>query len=110
MRSRRRRARLAAFVGGRISRADGLDGRADALARRSGGAVAGGAVGGDAGRSYTPDHDPLAVLERRDRGAISVYAQGRDYHDLVKKRLKRLGRWLIAGRAARSRSSSIPRR
>ncbi|MFA7432616.1 MAG: tRNA epoxyqueuosine(34) reductase QueG, partial [Gemmobacter sp.] len=37
-----------------------------------------------------------AVLERRDRGAVSVYAQGRDYHDLVKKRLKRLGRWLIA--------------
>jgi epoxyqueuosine reductase len=45
--------------------------------------------------SYTPDGDPLAVLEARDRGAISVYAQGRDYHDLVKRRLKRLGRWLI---------------
>ncbi len=45
--------------------------------------------------SYSPDHDPLAVLKRRDRGAVSVYAQGRDYHDLVKKRLKRLGRWLI---------------
>jgi epoxyqueuosine reductase len=44
---------------------------------------------------YTPDHDPLAVLEQRDRGAISVYAQGKDYHDLVKRRLKRLGRWLI---------------
>ena len=44
---------------------------------------------------YTPDHDPLAVLERRDRAAISVYAQNRDYHDLVKKRLKRVGRWLI---------------
>jgi epoxyqueuosine reductase len=46
--------------------------------------------------NYGPDHDPLEVLERRDRGAISVYAQGRDYHDIVKKRLKRLGRWLIA--------------
>ena len=45
---------------------------------------------------YTPEGDPLAVLERRDRGAVSVYAQGRDYHDLVKRRLKRLGRWLIA--------------
>jgi epoxyqueuosine reductase len=45
--------------------------------------------------AYTPDHDPLAVLARRDRGAISVYAQNRDYHDLVKKRLKRLGRWLL---------------
>jgi len=44
---------------------------------------------------YTPDHDPLAVLEARDRAAISVYAQGRDYHDLVKKRLKRLGRWML---------------
>jgi epoxyqueuosine reductase len=44
---------------------------------------------------YTPAHDPLAVLACRDRGAISVYAQGRDYHDLVKRRLKRLGRWLV---------------
>ncbi|MEY8841776.1 tRNA epoxyqueuosine(34) reductase QueG, partial [Cribrihabitans sp. XS_ASV171] len=31
-----------------------------------------------------------------DRGAVSVYARGKDYHDLVKKRLKRLARWLIA--------------
>ena len=46
--------------------------------------------------AYTPDHDPLAVLQRRDRAAISVYAQNRDYHDIVKKRLKRLGRWLLA--------------
>ncbi|MEX0286623.1 MAG: tRNA epoxyqueuosine(34) reductase QueG [Paracoccaceae bacterium] len=45
--------------------------------------------------SYTPEHDPCAVLEQPDRGAISVYAQNKDYHDLVKKRLKRLGRWLI---------------
>ncbi len=44
---------------------------------------------------YTPGHDPLAVLERPDRAAVSVYAQGKDYHDLVKRRLKRLGRWLI---------------
>ncbi len=48
---------------------------------------------------YTPMHDPLAVLQRRDRGAISVYAQNRDYHDTLKKRLKRLGRWLIAQEA-----------
>ena len=46
--------------------------------------------------SYTPEHDPLAVLAHPDRAAISVYAQGRDYHDVVKKRLKRLARWLIA--------------
>jgi epoxyqueuosine reductase len=45
---------------------------------------------------YGPEGDPLAVLERRDRGAISVYAQNRDYHDVVKKRLKKLARWLIA--------------
>lgn len=44
---------------------------------------------------YMPGHDPLAVLEQRDVGAISVYAQNRDYHDLVKKRLKRVGRWLL---------------
>lgn len=45
--------------------------------------------------SYTPEHDPTAVLDHRERGAISVYAQNKDYHDLVKKRLKRLARWLI---------------
>ncbi len=44
---------------------------------------------------YTPAHDPMAVLRQPDKGAISVYAQNRDYHDIVKKRLKRLGRWLI---------------
>ena len=44
---------------------------------------------------YTPTHDPLAVLDQKDRAAISVYAQNRDYHDIVKKRLKRVGRWLI---------------
>ena len=45
--------------------------------------------------SYAPETDPMAVIEQRDRAAISVYAQGRDYHDLVKKRLKRVGRWLL---------------
>ena len=44
--------------------------------------------------SYAPEHDPLAVLEMPDRGGISVYARHRDYHDVVKKRLKRLGRWM----------------
>jgi epoxyqueuosine reductase len=46
--------------------------------------------------TYTPDRDPLEILGRADRGAISVYAQGRDYHDVVKKRLKSVGRWLMA--------------
>lgn len=46
--------------------------------------------------SYTPEHDPLEILQHPDKGAISVYAQNKDYHDIVKKRLKRLARWLIA--------------
>jgi len=46
--------------------------------------------------NYGPKADPRLILERRTRGAISVYAQNRDYHDIVKKRLKRLGRWLIS--------------
>ena len=45
---------------------------------------------------YTPAGDPLEATRRPDRGAISVYARGRDYHDVVKSRLKRLGRWLVA--------------
>ncbi len=44
---------------------------------------------------YSPDHNPLDILDQKDRAAISVYAQNRDYHDIVKKRLKRVGRWLI---------------
>jgi len=45
---------------------------------------------------YAPGEDPLANLARPERGSISVYARGRDYHDVVKARLKRLGRWLVA--------------
>jgi len=45
--------------------------------------------------SYAPEHDPRAVLNQPDKGAISVYAQNRDYHDVIKKRLKKLGRWMI---------------
>jgi epoxyqueuosine reductase len=48
------------------------------------------------GVNYGPDDNPLEILERRDRGAISVYAQGDDYHDVIKKRLKALARWLVA--------------
>ncbi|RME18748.1 MAG: tRNA epoxyqueuosine(34) reductase QueG [Alphaproteobacteria bacterium] len=44
---------------------------------------------------YTPECDPTEVLGQPEKGAISVYARNRDYHDIVKKRLKRLGRWLI---------------
>ena len=46
------------------------------------------------GSNYGPSGDPLAALDRRDEAAVSVYAQGRDYHDVLKKRLKRLARWL----------------
>jgi epoxyqueuosine reductase len=49
------------------------------------------------GLNYGPADDPLASLEWKDRGGISVYARGRDYHDLVKSRLKQLAR-LIAAR------------
>ena len=45
--------------------------------------------------NYGPALNPLAILARRDLGAVSVYAQGRDYHDVAKKRLKALGRWLV---------------
>jgi len=48
------------------------------------------------GESYAPEHDPTDILKHPEKGAISVYAQNKDYHDLVKKRLKRLARWLIA--------------
>ncbi|MGB3710654.1 MAG: tRNA epoxyqueuosine(34) reductase QueG [Erythrobacter sp.] len=48
------------------------------------------------GMSYAPAHDPMTLESSRDRARISVYAQGRDYHDVVKKRLKRLARWLVA--------------
>ena len=46
--------------------------------------------------SYAPDTDPLTGLSQADRGNISVYARGKDYHDIVKKRLKRVARWLVA--------------
>ena len=48
------------------------------------------------GVNYGPDENPLALLEKRTRGAISAYAQGDDYHDVIKKRLKALARWLVA--------------
>jgi epoxyqueuosine reductase len=46
--------------------------------------------------NYGPDENPLALLERKTIGNISVYARGDDYHDLIKKRLKTVARWLIA--------------
>ncbi len=46
------------------------------------------------GTNYGPDENPLPRLRESERAVISVYAEGRDYHDLIKKRLKRVGREL----------------
>src|SRR4051812_49735176 len=48
------------------------------------------------GVNYGPDENPLDILKARTHGAISVYAKGDDYHDVIKKRLKMLARWLAA--------------
>jgi epoxyqueuosine reductase len=47
------------------------------------------------GLNYGPDVQPLAQTERRGEGAISVYARGADYHDVLKKKLKALASWLV---------------
>ena len=47
------------------------------------------------GMSYAPALDPMALDEEGERARISVYAQGKDYHDVVKKRLKALARWMV---------------
>lgn len=44
--------------------------------------------------SYAPDDDPLAILTQPERAALSVYARGKDYHDILKGRLKQLAAWL----------------
>jgi epoxyqueuosine reductase len=48
------------------------------------------------GMSYAPEGEPLATLGRRDRGNISVYARNRDYHDVIKGRLKHLAQFIVA--------------
>ena len=48
------------------------------------------------GMSYAPAIDPLALADEKEVGRISVYAQGGDYHDTIKKALKHLARWLVA--------------
>jgi len=53
------------------------------------------------GMSYAPAADPLALAAEPDRARISVYAQGQDYHDTVKKALKAIARWLVTESARR---------
>ena len=48
------------------------------------------------GVNYAPDHDPMNNLKLKDVGNISVYARGDDYHDVVKKNLKKFGRWIVS--------------
>ena len=47
------------------------------------------------GMNHGPDENPLAILSRKDRAAISTYAKGDDYHELIKSRLKEIARWLV---------------
>ena len=46
--------------------------------------------------NYGPKSNPLAIIDQKDKGSISVYAQGSDYHLYIKKRLKMLASWLVA--------------
>jgi epoxyqueuosine reductase len=48
------------------------------------------------GVNYGQESDPRAILKARERGAISIYAQGDDYHEIIKPRLKTVARWLLA--------------
>ena len=50
--------------------------------------------------NYGPDHDPMLTLERKGEGNISVYARGKDYHDVLKKRLKQLARAFVEASGA----------
>ena len=52
------------------------------------------------GLSYAPDEDPRAVQALRDRGGISVYARNRDYHEVVKGKLKHLAQFVVKAGAA----------
>ena len=57
------------------------------------------------GLNYGPNGDPLAALAQKSAGAISVYARGRDYHDVIKGKLKQLAAFLVA--AARPERADV---
>jgi epoxyqueuosine reductase len=94
--------RLARFLGeGRHGTMDWLAAKADRRGDpRALWAEAGAVV--MLGLNYGPDSDPLASLDAKDRATISVYARNRDYHDLIKGKLKR-----IAGRFAARTESAV---
>jgi len=89
-------ARLAAFV--EAGHHGEMEWMADTLNRRSHPT----AMWGEArsaivlGMNYGPVTDPRVILDHPEQGAISVYAQGDDYHDLIKGRLKQLASWVVA--------------
>jgi len=60
------------------------------------------------GMSYAPDFDPLDILEKPELGAISIYARSRDYHEVLKGKLKQIAQFAIvnAGFAVNSASAS----
>jgi epoxyqueuosine reductase len=53
------------------------------------------------GLNYGPAEDPFALKDATDKGDVSVYARNRDYHDVIKKRLKALARWMAERHGAR---------
>ena len=57
------------------------------------------------GMNYGPDSDPLATLALKDRGTISVYARGRDYHDVIKGKLKQLAQKLVGKTAENGKTA-----
>ena len=52
------------------------------------------------GVNYAPKHDPMEALNSRGHGTISVYAQGADYHDVLKRNLKRVASWISVTHSA----------
>ena len=96
-------ARLEAFVG--AGRHGTMDWMAQTLERRSHPRAMWSPARSAVvfGLNYGPERDPLGILAHKDRAAISVYAQGDDYHQLIKGRLKDLGGWMTARLGCRVR-------